>query len=132
MNPMSRIKIGLYLAAIFAAGFVTGVFVTFQVGRHIMPGQAEMAARWCKELQSKMSLTPAQVEKIRPIINDEMGEFKSRLSADMLLNLSNCNVRIAGELRPEQKTKFEEIQKKQEDMIRALFGGGTNDAQKKP
>ena len=31
----------------------------------MMPGQAQMAARWCKDLQSKMSLTPAQVEKIQ-------------------------------------------------------------------
>ena len=41
---MSKLKIGLYLAAIFAAGFVTGVFVTVQVARHMMPDQAQMAA----------------------------------------------------------------------------------------
>jgi hypothetical protein len=132
MNPMSKLKIGLYLTAIFAAGFVTGVFVTVQVGRHMMPGQAQMAEHWCKDLQSKMSLTPAQVEKIRPVINDALGAFKSQVSADMLLNLSNCNVRIAAELTPEQKPKFEDFQKKQEDMIRSIFGGGTNDTRKKP
>jgi Spy/CpxP family protein refolding chaperone len=132
MNPKCKLKIGLFLAAVFVAGFVTGVFVTVQVGRHMMPGRAEMAEHWCKDLQSKLSLTPAQVEKIRPVINDTLGAFKSQVSADMLLNLSNCNVRIAAELTPEQKPKFEEIQKKQEDMIRSIFGGGTNDPQKKP
>jgi len=129
---MSKLKIGLYLAVIFAAGFVTGVFVTVQVARHMMPGQAQMAERWCKDLQSKMSLTPAQVEKIRPIINDTLGDLKIRLSGDMLLSLSNCNARIAVELTPEQQPKFVEIQTNQEAMIRAIFGGGTNDAQKKP
>lgn len=129
---MSKLKIGLYLAAIFAAGFVTGVFVTVQVARHMMPDQAQMAARWCKDLRSKMSLTPAQVEKIRPVINDTMGDLKIRLSRDMLLSLSNCNARIAVELTPEQKPKFAEIQTNQEAMIRAIFGGATNDAQKKP
>jgi hypothetical protein len=132
MNPVSKLKIGLYLSAIFVAGMVTGGIVTFQAGRHMMPGQADMAAHWCGDLQSKMNLTPAQVEKIRPIINDAMGEFKSRLYADMSLNLSNFNARIAGELTPEQKSKFEQIQKEQQDMIRAAFGGGTNGAPKKP
>ena len=64
MNPMRKIKIGLYLAAIFVAGFVTGAIVTFQVAKHMMPGQEQVAAHWCKYLQSKLSLTPAQVEKI--------------------------------------------------------------------
>jgi len=129
---MSKLKIGLYLTAIFVAGFVSGVFVTVQVGRHMMPGQADMAARWCRDLQSKMNLTPAQVNKIRPIINEAMGEFKSRVYADMSLNLSNCNARIAAELAPEQKPKFEQIQKEQQDMIRATFGGGTNETPKNP
>jgi hypothetical protein len=132
MNPTGKLKIGFYLAAIFAAGFVTGVIVTIQVGRHMMPGQADMAARWCRELQSRMNLTPGQVEKIRPILNDAIGELKSQLSADMLLNLSNHDALIAAELTPEQKPKFDQIQKEEQDMIRDLFGGETNGAPKKP
>ena len=129
---MSKLKIGLYLAAIFAAGFVTGVFVTVQVARHMMPGQAQMAERWCKDLQAKMSLTPAQVEKIKPVVNDTLDDLRNRLSGDMLLSLSKCNDRIAVELTPEQKPKFDDIKKQQEAMILAIFGGGTNGAQKKP
>ena len=132
MNPMSKLKIGLYLTAIFAAGFVSGVFVTVQVGRHMMPSQAKMASRWCDDLQSKMSLTPLQVEKIRPIIDDSMGKFKNGVSNDILLNLSNCNARIAVELTPEQKIRFEQIQDDMKRMIRAIFGSGTNDPPKKP
>ena len=78
---MSKLKIGLYLAAIFAAGFVTGVFVTVQVARRMMPDQAQMAARWCKDLQSKMSLSPTQVEKIRPVINVTLNDLRNRLYA---------------------------------------------------
>ena len=129
---MSKLKIGLYLAAIFAAGFVTGVFVTVQVARHMMPDQAQMAARWCKDLQSKMSLTPAQVEKIRPVINVTLNNLRNRLSGDMLQSLSNCNALITVELTPEQKPKFDEIQKQEYDMALTIFGGGTNEPHKRP
>lgn len=132
MNPTGKLKIGFYLAAIFAAGFVTGVIVTVQVARHMMPRPEDMAARWSRELQSRMNLTPGQVEKIRPIINDAIGELRSRLSADMLLILSNHNALIADELTPEQKPKFEQIEKEEQGGIRALFGGETNGAPKKP
>jgi Spy/CpxP family protein refolding chaperone len=132
MNRMSKIKIGLYLTAIFAAGFVTGVVVTVQVARHMMPGQEQIVARWCKELQSKLSLTPAQVEKIRPIINDTVSEFKGQMYADIMRDLSNCNVRVEAELTPEQKLKYEEEEKKREEMVRTLFGSGTNGVEKKP
>ena len=79
-----------------------------------------------------MNLTPGQVEKIRPIINDAMEELKGRLSADMLSVLTNHNALIAAELTPEQKLKFDQIQKEEQDGIRALFGGETNGAPKKP
>ena len=132
MNKPGKLKIGLYLAAIFVAGLVTGVFVTVQVGRHMMPGEGDMAAHWCRDLQSKMNLTPGQMDNIRPIVNDAISEFKNRVSNDMSLNLSNCNARIAAELTLEQKPKFEQIQKEQQGMIRAMFEGGTNGAPKKP
>ena len=126
MNPAGKVKIGFYIAAIFAAGFVSGGYVTIQVGRHMMPGQADMVAHYCSDLQTKMNLTPAQVEKIRPIIAEAMGEFKNRLSSDMLANMSNSNARISVILTAEQLPKFEQIKKEQQDMIRAAFGCGTN------
>ena len=132
MNPTGKFKIGFYLTAIYAAGFVTGVIVTVQVARHMMPRQADMAAHWSRELQSRMNLTPGQVEKIRPIINDAMEELKGRLSADMLSVLTNHNALIAAELTPEQKPKFEQIEKEEQGGIRALFDGETNGAPKNP
>jgi hypothetical protein len=132
MNAARKLKIGLYLTAIFAAGFVTGTVVTVQVARHMMPGQQGMVERWCHELQSKMNLTPAQMDKIRPIVSDALGEIRNRMSGDMLSSLSNCNARIVLELTPEQKPEFDKIQKEQDDMIRAIFRGGTNQAPNKP
>ena len=122
MNHIKKWKISLYLAAIFFAGVVTGLFVSFQVVRHMMPRPDKMAARWCGELQSKLNLTPEQVRKIRPIIDDAMKQFGAGMTREVLLNLSNCNARIVLEITPEQKAKFETIEKEQHEFLRAKFG----------
>ncbi len=118
-----KLKIGLYLAAIFGAGGVTGMFISYQVVRHMMPTQERMVGHWCGELQSKLNLTPEQTQKIRPIVNDAVTDFRNDLSREILLNLSNCNARVVLELTPEQKAKFEQMWKEQERFIRMKIGG---------
>jgi Spy/CpxP family protein refolding chaperone len=127
-----KLKISLYLIAIFTAGVVTGMFISYQVVRHMMPNQAKMADHWCGDLQSKLNLTPGQMEKIRPIVDDALVHFKDDLSTEMLLSLSNCNARVVLELTPEQKAKFEQIQREQEEFIRTRIGGESSSPQKKP
>jgi Spy/CpxP family protein refolding chaperone len=125
-------KISLYLAAIFVAGVVTGMFISYQLVRRMMPTQERMVGRWCGELQSKLNLTPEQMQKIRPIVNDVVTDFRNDLSRGMLLSLSNCNARVVLELMPEQKAKFEQIQKEQEEFIRSRIGGETSSPPKNP
>jgi Spy/CpxP family protein refolding chaperone len=125
-------KISLYLAAIFVAGVVTGMFISYQLVRHMMPTQERMVGHWCGELQSKLNLTPEQMQKIRPIVNDAVTDFRNDLSREMLLSLANCNARVVLELTPEQKAKFEQIQKEQEEFIRMKIGGETSSPPKKP
>jgi hypothetical protein len=48
----------------------------------------------------------------------------------MLSSLSNCNARVGLELTPEQKAKFEQIQKEQQEFIRTKIGGETSGSQK--
>ena len=117
-----KLKISLYLAATFVAGVATGFFAAFQMARHFMPPREAMAAHWCGELQSKMNLTPAQMAKIRPIVDDTLAEFKTSMCQASLANLSNCNARIALQLTADQKVKFEQIQKEQQDFIRSKLG----------
>jgi Spy/CpxP family protein refolding chaperone len=127
-----KLKLGLYLAAIFVAGVVTGMFISCQVVRHMMPSREKMANRWCGDLQSKLQLTPEQMRKIRPIVNDALSDFGNDLSREMLLSLSNCNARVILELTPDQKAKFEQIQKEQREFIRTRIGGETSSPPKKP
>jgi Spy/CpxP family protein refolding chaperone len=125
-------KISLYLAAIFVAGVVTGMFISYQLVRRMMPTQERMVGHWCGELQSKLNLTPEQMQKIRPIVNDAVTDFRNDLSREMLLSLSNCNARVVLELTPEQKAKFEQIQKEQEEFIRSKIGGEASSPPKNP
>lgn len=135
MNAMSKGKIGLYLAALFLAGIVTGAFGAFAIGRHLMMAamsREKMAAHWRGELQSKLNLTPAQMEKITPIINDATGEFRNAFAGQILATISNSNARIAADLTPEQQAKFAEIEKQQQEFIRKRLGSEPGNPQKKP
>lgn len=127
-----KLKITFYLAAIFVTGVVTGMFISYQVARHMMPSKEKMVDHWCGELQSKLDLTPEQLQKIRPIIESDMADFKDGLCRQMVGNLSNCNAQIAAELTPAQKVKLEQLQKDQERFIRTAFGGETTASSKTP
>ncbi len=121
---MSKWKIRLYLLALFLAGVVTGGILTAQIGRHIMMKimQPEaMAAHWRHDLETRLNLSAAQSGKIGPIINDSMKTFGAVLSDQMGRALSNCNARIELELTPEQKTKFAEIEKEQQQFFQSRF-----------
>jgi hypothetical protein len=123
MSPLSKPKAVLYLTGIFLAGVVTGVVLTFVVGRHLMPDQEKMARHWTRELQVKLNLTPEQVLKVEPIIRETIAGFKTTVANDALSSLSNCNTRIAAELTPEQMPKFEQMKQEQQDFVRRKFGG---------
>jgi hypothetical protein len=123
MNRSRKLKIVLYLAGIFFAGIVTGIFISFQVARHMMPNQANMTKRWAWELQSRLNLSPEQMQKIKPVIRNTLGGFKDVLVADALAALTNCNAQIAVELTPDQKVKFEQLSKEQRNFIQIRLGG---------
>jgi Spy/CpxP family protein refolding chaperone len=122
MKRFGKLKIILSLAGILFAGVVTGMFVSFQVARHMMPSQSRMADRWGGELQSRLDLSPEQMQKVRPFITNAIGNFKITLGNDALTALSNCYSQIAGVLTPEQKTKFEKVDKEQREFIQRAFG----------
>jgi hypothetical protein len=125
---MSKWKLRLYLLALFLAGVVTGGILMAQIGRHIMKKimQPEaMAAHWQQDLERKLNLSAEQSKKIAPIISESMKTFASTVSDQMELGLSNCNARIELELTPEQKIKFAEIEKQQQQFIRSRFNNQT-------
>jgi len=124
---MNKWKISLYLSALFLAGTVTGAIVTAQLGKrmmmHVMQ-PAAMAGHWQHDLETRLNLSAEQSQKIAPIIRDGVKNFGPVLCDQMEMALSNCNARIELELTPEQKIKFAEIEKEQQQFIRSRFNGG--------
>jgi hypothetical protein len=114
-----KLKLSLYIAAIFAAGAITGIFITVLAVRHMLPTQERMVNGWCRDLQHRLDITPDQAKKIRPIIENTVAGFKENLSQDVLTRLSNSYERVALELTPEQKTKLEKYHRGQEAFLRS-------------
>jgi hypothetical protein len=126
MNHLSKWKISSYLAAIFLAGLVAGSFVGFKCGQRMMfmpPRPENMAARIADELQTRLTLTPPQAQKIRKIINDGMVQFQTIVGNEISTAFSNCNARIVLELTPKQQSEFWEIQKEHEKFLNNPFKG---------
>jgi multidrug efflux pump subunit AcrB len=126
MNQLSKPKIILYLTGIFLAGVVTGAVLMVAIGKHLMPNQSRMAQHWTHELQTKLTLAPEQVQKIEPIIIETLAAFKTVMANDALTSLSNCNARIAAELKPEQMDRFRQLEQEQQEFIRRSFCAQTN------
>ena len=120
-----KLKLSLYVAAIFAAGILTGIFLSCQVVFRAMTDREKMAGHWADVLQTKLNLTPEQAEKIRPIIHRTTLDFSKNLSQLLLVSLSNCNAQVSLELTPDQKAKLEQLQRNREEFIRATIGGET-------
>lgn len=134
MNRLSKLKITGYLVAIFLAGGVTGALLTCVIGKSIVMSQMKpekMADRWCRELESSLKLTPEQSQKIQPIVYDLLNQVRSVMTEQLSTTISNGNARIAAELTPEQKVKFEQMVREREEMMRRKLGEKPADTSKK-
>jgi uncharacterized membrane protein len=114
-------KLILVLVGIFAAGVVTGAFVTLRVGREMMvrrPMPAQWAPQRLKLLAERLDLKPEQLEQIRPIMHRNMEEL-NRLRAYSMAETRSIFERIerevAEKLTPEQRAKFEQMNREERE-----------------
>jgi Spy/CpxP family protein refolding chaperone len=127
MNHLSRWKVALYLAAIFVAGGVTGWTIAARATKEKMYSSFrsdEFAAHLRERVRSGLDLTPDQAAKIEPIIERTCSEMKS-IHRDTYKRISqiisNLNAQIAAELTPDQKAKFEQMEKDRQESTRRKF-----------
>lgn len=124
MNRAVKWKLVLAFVAVFAAGAVTGSLgVAHFAARWFFhpPRPADMAARMRNHLRAELALTPAQVEKISPIINRAVAELEAvhtegarRVGQVM----SGAHAAIAAELSPEQRKKLDAIERRRHETLR--------------
>jgi Spy/CpxP family protein refolding chaperone len=108
-------KIILVLAGIFAAGGVTGGFVTLKACRDKIanrPVPEEWEPKHLKKLSDRLGLTEEQKEQVRPIIRTRMGDLnrlRNQSLAETRVVVEAMQREISEKLTPEQRIKFAQM-----------------------
>ncbi len=115
MNFLRHWKIAACLAAIFVAGAVSGSLVTLRVvkkslGRNL--NSEGWAAATLQAYRKKLKLTPEQIHKIQPEMDQAAQEIKGiggNARLEIFSVVMRMNEQIATELTAEQQKLFEEM-----------------------
>ena len=79
--------------------------------------------------QSQLALTPEQAQKIDPMIDQAMRRveaIRKETASQVFANVSTLHEQVLTVLTPEQKAKFEELERERRDYLRQKFGPATN------
>ncbi len=132
MNSLSKWKLGVYVLAIFLAGGGSGALIAWQVCRRMpvtpLP-PAEIGARLRVRFQSRLALTPDQAQKIDPMIDQGMHRveaIRKETASQVFANVTTLHEQVLAVLTPEQKVKFEELERERREHLRQKFGPATN------
>lgn len=108
-------KVIIVLLGIFAAGGVTGGFVTLRVCKNKVlnrPVPEEWAPKHLKRLVDRLELTPEQQEQIRPIVRHSMEQLngvRNRSMAETQTVVEGMQRDISAQLTAGQRAKFEQM-----------------------
>jgi Spy/CpxP family protein refolding chaperone len=132
MTSLSKWKLSAYVLAIFLAGGGSGALVAWQVYRRmpVVPvPPTEIGAHLRARFQSQLALTPDQVQKIDPMIDQavrRVDTIHKETASHVFANVSNLDQQVLTVLTPEQKLKFEELERERRERLRLKFGPETN------
>ena len=124
MNGVSKWKLVLYLAAIFAAGGVSGWVVAAKTTKEKIfspPAPKEISSHFCERLFSRMNLSPEQSQKIKEISDRyarEVDNVRDEQSWRIRQAANNRNAQINAILTPGQRTEFEQIERERREAYR--------------
>jgi Spy/CpxP family protein refolding chaperone len=117
-------QVCLVLVAIFAAGGISGGLVAFQIARrHGPPPPGDWVIRRIQNVARELQLTPAQKERVQPIVKRNVEELTKLTRQSMHTvheMLEKMDAEIAAELTSEQRTKFEQIMKERREVRRRM------------
>ena len=132
MNALGKWKLSLYVVAIFLAGAGSGALITWRACQHrvVTPlPPTELGARLRGRFQSQLALTPEQARKIDPMIDQAMTRvqaIRTETANHVFANVSNLHEQVLLVLTPEQKAKFEQLERERREYLRQKFGPAAN------
>ncbi len=132
MTSIGKRRLSLYVLGIFLAGVGCGALITWQVSRAtpVTPlTPAEIGTRLRARFQSRLALTPDQVQKVDPMIDEAMRRVEAirrETAKSVFANVSNLHDHVLTVLTPEQRIEFEELERHRRDYLRQKFGPETN------
>ena len=104
-------KVALAFVVVFLAGGVTGGLVAVRMAPTFVQRRVfteQFATTQMRVLTEALTLSPAQVEKIRPVVT-ATGEDLVRLRRDTSATFDKMHAGILKELNPEQQAKHQEF-----------------------
>jgi Spy/CpxP family protein refolding chaperone len=114
---VQNLKIIACLVAIFGAGIVTGSLVTLKVVKTVAEKRNNLdhwATNALKDYQTRLKLTPAQTDKLRPVFDQAATDLR-RVRSDTMRDLfgvfRQINDQVSVDLTPEQQKRLEEMRK---------------------
>jgi hypothetical protein len=123
MNKTTRGKVIAYMAALFLAGAATGSLITYHLPRQ-SDSKPDITADLRARLKTKLDLTPAQQEKIDPLVQKagaKMTGIRVNSIESFSAALAELNAQIAPELTPEQKEKLAGMDKERQESLKRRF-----------
>jgi hypothetical protein len=116
MNSIARWKIVVSLVVIFLAGSITGALFTIAIAKHEVRRQSD-PTQWfqltMQRWKTRLRLTPAQEEKLKPIVQETVEELRTLRASDLRQTdeiLARARTRIEPELTPEQRIRLQKMQ----------------------
>lgn len=116
MNSIARWKIVVSLFVIFLAGSITGALFTIAIAKHEVRRQSD-PTQWfqltMQRWKTRLRLTPAQEEKLKPIVQETVEELRTLRASDLRQTdeiLARARTRIEPELTPEQRVRLQKMQ----------------------
>ena len=113
------------VAIVFFAGIATGLFCCFWHVHHVFlqRNSGNLAAEMRAHLKWELKLTPAQVEEIRPIVDQtakQLDEIRSDTGRRVAETLAQSHRDLAPHLTPEQRAKLDKMAERRRHSFHLL------------
>ena len=125
MITTERLKITIYLVALFLVGGVAGGFIALAwKGRPGPPSMSNVTERQMNRMIGELSLTEAQVERIRPIlagISEEIRGVRRESMAEFARIYGEMVKQVEAELTPEQAARFRVLEEERRQRADSML-----------